>query len=220
MQDRNIYFDESGDLGWQLGNKFRTGGSSRYFTLAFLIIPKAKEKLVERFVRRFNEKRGSTKEFKGASFRKGRAVRISREIKSLLERNSDIYIRTVTIEKEQVPVIAQEKGNEEALYNYLVRMGLENEIYQWDSTVIIPDKRSVPNGSQNSCIDMLKILVWFDQKANTSIDYTPRESHSDHKLQFIDWIANFTWRHHENNDSGAIEVLGESVSHVLLDLAK
>ncbi len=34
--DYDAYFDESGDLGWILDKKFRKGGSSQFFTIAYL----------------------------------------------------------------------------------------------------------------------------------------------------------------------------------------
>jgi hypothetical protein len=36
----NLYLDESGDLGWTLDKPYQAGGSSRYLTIATLIIPK------------------------------------------------------------------------------------------------------------------------------------------------------------------------------------
>lgn len=40
----NVYFDESGDLGWSFDKPYGAGGSSRYLTIAFLIIPKLSAK--------------------------------------------------------------------------------------------------------------------------------------------------------------------------------
>ena len=34
-----IYLDESGDLGWKFDAPYRDGGSSRYITIAALIVP-------------------------------------------------------------------------------------------------------------------------------------------------------------------------------------
>jgi len=36
----NVYVDESGDLGWEFAQPFRQGGSSRYLTIASLLVPK------------------------------------------------------------------------------------------------------------------------------------------------------------------------------------
>lgn len=49
----DVYFDESGDLGWILDAPYRDGGSSRYFTIAYVLIPSEKSILLDRFIRRF-----------------------------------------------------------------------------------------------------------------------------------------------------------------------
>lgn len=207
FMQRDIFFDESGDLGWQLTDGFRVGGSSNYFTIAFLILPPSKNKLIDRFVRRFNDKRGSKKEFKGANFRRGRAAKISREMISLFRRNADIEIICVTVDKRTVPGVAQEKGNDDVLYNYVVREGLMSRLRAFKAVRIVPDQRSIPHGSQNSCADLLKTTLWFDERVETRLSYAPEESHANYRLQFIDWIANFTWRSYENEDADALGIL-------------
>jgi len=34
----HVFLDESGDLGWNFEHPFRMGGSSRFLTLAFLVV--------------------------------------------------------------------------------------------------------------------------------------------------------------------------------------
>jgi hypothetical protein len=211
---RDVFFDESGDLGWQLTDSFRVGGSSNYFTIAFLILPPSKNKLIDRFVRRFNDKRGSSKEFKGANFRRGRAAKISREMISLFRRNADIEIVCATIDKRTVAGVVQEKGNNDILYNYLVREGLIDRLRVFKTVRIVPDQRSIPHGSQNSCADLLKTALWFDESVETRISYAPEESHANYRLQFIDWMANFTWRSYENGDGDALEILRPFITEI------
>ena len=57
----DVYFDESGDLGWSLDLPYRKGGSSRFFVVAYLLIPKAKNKLINRFINKFHEDRKGVK---------------------------------------------------------------------------------------------------------------------------------------------------------------
>lgn len=47
----SIYLDESGDLGWSLDKPYKNGGSSRYLTLAAVIVPTAKSHVITRVVR-------------------------------------------------------------------------------------------------------------------------------------------------------------------------
>lgn len=62
-----VYLDESGDLGWSLDKPFRYGGSSRYLTIAALIIPDNLRHLPKRIVKDIYEKRKRSpqKELKG-----------------------------------------------------------------------------------------------------------------------------------------------------------
>lgn len=212
-----IFFDESGDLGWQLGENFRRGGSSKYFVISFLIIPQEKGKFIERFVRKFHEKRGSYKEYKGASFRKGRAATTAKRIEALLRRNTDIKLASIVFTKESAPLMVREKGNEDVLYNFLVREGLLHFLRESLEVKIIPDQRSVPSGSQNSCSDLLKTALWFDEQKEVRLNYAPEESHNNLKLQFIDWIANFTWRAYENKDDEAFRILKPLIQLSVLD---
>ena len=47
----NVYLDESGDLGWVLDKPYMHGGSSRYLTIAYVVCPSEKTKLLKRIVR-------------------------------------------------------------------------------------------------------------------------------------------------------------------------
>jgi hypothetical protein len=65
----NLYLDESGDLGWTLDKPYQSGGSSRYLTIATLLIPKALSHLPKRIVRKIykNRKQPTRIEIKGNS---------------------------------------------------------------------------------------------------------------------------------------------------------
>ncbi|MEM9822823.1 MAG: hypothetical protein AAF985_17210, partial [Bacteroidota bacterium] len=55
-----------------------------------------------------------------------------------------------------------------------------------------------PNGSQNSCADLIKHKLWCELDSSVKIGYQPGESRTNQHLQFIDWIANFIWRNYED----------------------
>ena len=57
----SIYLDESGDLGWTLDKPHNNGGSSRYLTLAAVIVPTTKTYLITRVVRGIYKARGRSK---------------------------------------------------------------------------------------------------------------------------------------------------------------
>ena len=70
-----VYYDESGDLGWNLHNPFGNGGSSRYFIIGYMIVASENKKRISRFLRDFHKERGGkNQEIKGASIRNSRAV--------------------------------------------------------------------------------------------------------------------------------------------------
>jgi len=72
---------------------------------------------------------------------------------------------------------------------------------------IIPDKRSVPSGSQNSCSDLLKEELWLRMNSEVESSYRPEESKHNIRLIFIDWVANFVWRNYENEEPDAYQIL-------------
>jgi len=64
----NVYLDESGDLGFKFKKPFGKGGSSRYLTIALLIIPPDLSKYSKRIVRSLYTRlrRPTSNELKGS----------------------------------------------------------------------------------------------------------------------------------------------------------
>lgn len=52
-----IYLDESGDLGWTFDKPYQQGGSSRKLSIAAIVIPENKIKLITRIVSAMYRKR-------------------------------------------------------------------------------------------------------------------------------------------------------------------
>lgn len=207
----DVYFDESGDLGWTLDQPYRKGGSSRYFTIAYIILPADKNKYINRFLRKFNKSRNSSKEVKGAKFSNGRAKVMAKDIMKLLDIHSDILIGSITAKKSGVPAQIVNSGNDDVLYNHMVQQAICSKLPAFSKVNIIPDKRSVPTGSQNSCSDLIKHDLWMIRGASVEIAYRPEESHHNERLMFIDWIANFVWRYHEDGHAHAYSILGRKL---------
>ena len=96
----DIYFDESGDLGWKINEPYRREGSSRFFTIAYLILPKEDNKYINRFLKHFHKNRdGKRKEYKGLEFRNPRAKVQARLIKRLIDDHPLMTIGAVTAKK-------------------------------------------------------------------------------------------------------------------------
>jgi ureidoglycolate hydrolase len=61
MKNTTIYLDESGDLGWLLDKPHNQGGSSRYLTLAAVIVSAHKTHHIARVVRNLYKARNRPK---------------------------------------------------------------------------------------------------------------------------------------------------------------
>ncbi len=63
----NLYLDESGDLSWTFDKPHRAGGSSRYLTIATLIVPKDLSHLPKKIVKEIylDRKQSTAYELKG-----------------------------------------------------------------------------------------------------------------------------------------------------------
>lgn len=204
----DVYYDESGDLGWTLNKAYRNGGSSKFFTIAYIIIPTTKNKLITRFLKKFHQERGGKeKEIKGASIRNSRTKSIARKIQALLELNKDIIVGSITVNKNNAPSRLVNTNNDNVLYDYMVKCGICSKISAFTQVNIVPDKRSVPTGSLNSCSDLLKSSLWLELGSEAKISYTPEESQNNTRLMFIDWIANFIWRNYEDKNKDAYQIL-------------
>ena len=203
----DVYFDESGDLGWTLDKAYRRGGSSKFFTIGYMMIPPHKNKIINRFIKRFNQERGSEKEYKGMEFSEKRAKSIARKIMHILRLHDDILVGAITVRKDNLPIQVLGTQNDDVAYNFLVQKALCENLEQLEKANIIPDKRSVPKGSQNSCSDLLKNDLWFWKNSSVEINYSPEESHRNHRLIFVDWIANFVWRKYEFEKDKAYLIL-------------
>ncbi|VEH66653.1 Uncharacterised protein [Rodentibacter pneumotropicus] len=63
----SVYLDESGDLGWKFDAPYRQGGSSRYLTIATILIHHDKRHLLKRLMKSLYKKtkRQQTKKSNG-----------------------------------------------------------------------------------------------------------------------------------------------------------
>ena len=203
----NVYVDESGDLGWKFDEPYRQGGSSRYLTIAFLLIPKNLSHLSKRIVKKFYSKRqrSTIKELKGSNLSKSEKVSFARRVVSLLMQNPEIEILAITVNKENVQPHIRLDPNK--LYNYMISLVLLENIKQKPSVTFIPDKRSIKVKSGNSLVDYLQIKLWFDLNMSTTLINCPEESDRCLNLQFVDWISHIIWSKFEDKESETFNIL-------------
>ncbi len=203
----NVYLDESGDLGWSLDKPYRNGGSSRYLTIAALIIPKIISHLPKRLIRKTykGKNQSSDIELKGQYLSKEETDRFIRKVIHLLEREPSITISVITVKKENVQHHIRSDANK--LYNYMVNFAILQEIRECPSVDFIPDPRTIKVASGNSLVDYLKTKLWFELNSATVIKHIPIESKRNLTLQFIDFIAHVVWSRYENNEYDSYRLL-------------
>jgi len=207
----NVYLDESGDLGFSFDKPHRHGGSSRYLTIALLIIPKALSHHPRRIVRQLYKKKKipSGYEIKGCELSKEDKTFIARQTVNLIQKHPTIQIISITVNKCMVKDHIRNDSNK--LYNYMIGLILPQKIKDVDRLTLIPDKRTIKVASGNSLIDYLKIKLWFDFNADAYVEYIPVESHTALNLLFIDWIAHIIWKNYEDGETDIVNILSGKI---------
>jgi plasmid maintenance system killer protein len=207
----HVFLDESGDLGWKFDKPYRAGGSSRFLTLAFLVVDETTHNYPRRLVRKFRKHYGmkSSREIKGGSLTQNQLVHFAQETVKLQALARNIHIQAITVMKENVQDHIRSDPNK--LYNYMINLCILDLIT--DETIVhfTPDPRSIKVSSGDSMIDYLQTQLWFEKKVDTKLIETPHESHTNLNLQFIDVISHMVWSHHEDKQSAAYKVVAPKV---------
>lgn len=206
----NVYLDESGDQGFTFEKPFRKGGSSRYLTLSFLLVPKKLSYLPKRIVRKlYNKRKQPTwRELKGAKLTQSEKAYFADQAGKLLDQRPEIKIFSVTINKKTVKEhIRWDSGN---FYNYANRLVLLDRIRGESSVTFIPNQRSIK--ARNDLADYLQTELWFELDSSTVIQNNPKESRKALNLQFIDWVGHIIWKKYEDNDVEAYDILKRKVN--------
>ena len=194
-----VFLDESGDLGWQFGSPYHLGGSSRFFTLALLVVGADEGKHPKRLVRKLRKKYGMkpSREIKGAKLTANQLIFFCEEVEKLRARHPSIAIETITVMKRNVQ--AHIRADPNKLYNYMINLCLPDLVQGEPEVEFIPDPRTIKVASGNSMIDYLQTQLWFERAVETKLVQRSFESHQHLNLQFIDVIAHVVWSNHENS---------------------
>lgn len=197
----NIFLDESGDLGWKFDLPNHNGGSSRYITIAGIIIDQEHTKYLNREVsdlyKLFNLTPGIEK--KGANFSEADGLTTVNKLVALKSKATSLKIISITVRKENVYQPLKRDTN--ILYNYALGLLLVPDVMRRFLDVeLVLDKRTIKVLSGNSFSDYIKTLCWGN---NIGCDITCAYDTSDKNqgIWVADWIANFIWRHYENGQS-------------------
>jgi len=198
---KKVYLDESGDLGWKFDLPYRNGGSSRYLTIAYIVIPQNKHVVINRFVKNIYQHFSINRvtEFKASTMDASTKKYVAEKILDLINSNPDFILGAISVSKERVMQHLRADSNK--LYNYMIAQSVLAHIATSPQVALIRDNRSVKVKSGNSCIDYLQIKLWYEIGTTTILRDHPSESHTCNGLIFIDWVTNFIWCHYEDKNS-------------------
>jgi hypothetical protein len=197
-----IFLDESGDLGWKFDAPYRDGGSSRYLTIAALIVSDAFQHDPNRGMRRLYSKFKwpTDKEKKWARMLPEERVGFAAMAKRVAEASDGgIKFVSITAKKENVQDHIRRDPNK--LYNYLIKMLLIDEMAKADEVLFFPDDRSIKVRSGNSLHDYLQTELWFSKQVTTVLKTYPCDSAKNLSVQFADMISGIAQSHFEDKSS-------------------
>ena len=212
-----IYLDESGDLGWKFDLPYRRGGSSRYITIASLVVSKSKKHLPKRLVK------GLYKKFKWSpSIEKKWSEMTIEERVWFTKKANELHIKypedvkylSITVKKENVELHIRSDPNK--LYNYMIGLSLLNEMKGHEQVEFIPDPRSIKVESGNSLHDYLQTKLWFEMQSTTILTTKPCDSAASRNIQFSDMLSGIVQGHFEDGNSSPWSKIRTNISYKTL----
>ncbi len=167
-----VYVDESGDLGWDFSAPYRSGGSSRYLTIAALCVPSDKKHIPKRAIKDLYQKfKWSTSvEKKWNQMTPAERGAFASVVEAMCNKHPEIHLHAITVKKERVEAHIRNDCNK--LYNYMIRLCILDCMATQDQVVFIPDPRSIKVQSGNSLHDYLQTELWFTLKVKTKLSTT------------------------------------------------
>ena len=198
MPDAVVYLDESGDLGWKFDKPYRNGGSSRHLTIAAVITPAQKRHLPGRSIKKIYDKLewDVKKEAKWSKLPEVERDYVAEKCASLAIKHEDIRFFSITVYKPNVK--NHIRGDENKLYNYMIKLILLDELAKYESVTFIPDPRSIKLQSGNSLSDYLQTALWFEKNTTTKLINRPSDSASCKGVQFADMLSGIVQQHYED----------------------
>lgn len=191
--EANVYLDESGDLGWVFNLDYRRGGSSRYLTIAYIIMPRETHHLLGRLVKECYNKWGidPKKEMKGNLMSYSRKDDIVKAVIKMFSNEPRAHMGAVTVKKENVQAHIRKDPNK--LYNYMMGLALLEPIKAYEDVELIRDNRSIKVEEGKSIGYYLQMQLWFTLDVETKLHDMPTDSKTSAHIQFVDWISYIVW---------------------------
>lgn len=204
----SVYLDESGDLGWKFDLPYRMGGSSRYLTIATIIIDHSTRHLLKRLMKELYKKTktATNQEVKWAKLTSDERKWIAQKLAKFKEKHgSDVQFFCISVEKEKVKEHIRKDPNK--LYNYMIKLLLSQELARFSEVSLNVDQRSIKVESGNSLHDYLQTSIWFDLGAETKLDTVQCDSKYHLGVQLADILSGIVQNHFEDNKSEAFKII-------------
>lgn len=191
-----IYIDESGDLGWSFGQPYGQGGSSRYLTIAALLVPDDLDHLPRRKVKDLYRygKWDIKREKKWVEMSNDARQTFAKNAVSLRKKHLGISYKAIAVKKQNVNESFRRDSNK--LYNYMIRLLLLDEMAKHPFVTLIPDPRSIKVQNGNSLHHYLEMML-YEQEAPTHLETVVRDSKDCLCLQFADMLAGLVGSRYE-----------------------
>jgi Protein of unknown function (DUF3800) len=209
-----VFLDESGDLGWAFCAPYRKGGSSRFLTIAAVILPEDVVYAIHRLLREMYQERGwvQAKEKKWSDMSDGAKLGFAQKAKKLVERHPEIQYLAITLDKQSV--LDHLRLEPSLLYNHLLRLLLADHIRNKHHVLLVPDQRSIKVASGNSQHDHLQHYLWYVLRETTRLQTKPTDSHKELGIQFADMLAGVVQSHFEDGKSKPWHELSPLIAHL------
>lgn len=205
-----IYVDESGDLGWSFDRPYGQGGSSRFLTIAAMILPESLEHLPQRKVRHlYNHGNWDTRrEKKWVDMPIPSRLSFAKSAVSLQQINAQISYKAIVVNKQNVSEHFRRDSNK--LYNYMLRLLLLDEMTKHSQVTLIPDPRSIKVENGKSLHHYLEMML-YERQAPTKLESIVQDSKSCLNLQFVDMLAGVVGTHYEFKKSEPWNLLSSHI---------
>jgi hypothetical protein len=188
MSSIRIYLDESGDLGWMFDAPRGRGGSSRFLTIAAVVVVDGQEVQLERLVRGFYKarKRKLSSELKSHDLSAKEKIQFLRQCEHLLERHPNIGFHAITVDKQRAPPSL--RTDTELLLNLMQKTLLVPLMLGHAEATLVPDRTNGAERLSQILEGVLKIAL-IEGDAQTRLKIIPTDSRHDLVVQFADYLA-------------------------------
>ena len=202
-----IYVDESGDLGWSFEHPYGHGGSSRYLTIAALLVPDELDHLPKRKVKDLYKygKWDTKREKKWVEMSADARLSFAKAAVSLREKHVEIAYKAIVVNKRNVNANFRRDSNK--LYNYMIRLLLLDEMAKHPFVTLVPDPRSIKVQNGN-CLHHYLDAVLYEIEAATRLETVVRDSSDCLSLQFTDMLAGVVGSSYEFKKCEPLRALG------------